>query len=332
MALDLGSSSTRVFVRNHGLQVEMPSVVAVESSSRRGQLGDVVAIGEEAREMLGRTPEHLHAIRPIREGRVANYPLTEALVREVIDQARGNQAFGKPRVLLCVHEGIDEVGRRALQDCVRAAGAREVQLLPKSVGAAVGSELPIHEATASMVIDMGDGTTELCLMSLGGVVEIATVRIGGHTLDGAIAGWIRESHGLLIGERTTEALKIGVGSAVTQSKPKTMRVRGRDINSAIPREIEVSSSDIQAALQPALAGIVEGIRQMMNRLSPDLAGDLSSHGVVLSGGSALLAGMVSFLRNQTGTPVVLAQDPLRATVTGAGWLLEERGHLERVLL
>jgi len=183
-----------------------------------------------------------------------------------------------------------------------------------------------------MVIDMGDGTTELCLMSLGGIVDIATIRIGGHTLDGAISGWIRESHGLIIGERSTEELKIAVGSAVAQSAPRSMRVRGRDMNSAIPREIQVSSSDIQAALQPALAGIVEGIRQMMDRLSPDLAGDLSSHGVVLCGGSALLNGMASFLRKQTGIPVVLAQDPLRATVTGAGWLLEERSHLERVLL
>jgi rod shape-determining protein MreB len=274
----------------------------------------------------------MHAIRPIREGRVANYPLTEALAREALDMALGGQSFSRPRVLLCVPQGIDEAERRALQDSVRAAGAREVQLLPKSIAAAVGSELPIHEATASMVIDMGGGTTEVCVMSLGGVVDLTTIRVGGHTLDAAITGWIRERHGLMVGERITEELKVNVGTAIQTPRPRSTRIRGRDMNSAVPRETEILSTDLLAAVQPALSSIVEGIRQMMNRLSPDLAGDLSQQGVVLSGGASMLRGMEAFLRQQTGTPMVLAQDPQRATVTGAGWLLEERTHLERVLL
>ena len=332
LALDLGSSTTRVFLQGRGLQVELPSVVAVESGRTSDSLGAVVAIGEEAREMLGRTPEHLHAIRPIREGRVQNYPLVEALIQEAIALSGRGHAFGRPRVLMCVPQRIDEVEKRALHDAVRSAGAREVLLLPKSVGAAVGSELPIHEATASMVMDMGGGSTELCVMSLGGIVDSSTIGIGGHTLDEAVKGWIREHYGLLLGERSTEALKVGVGSATAQPRQQAMRIRGRDINSAIPKEIEIRSSDIQAALQPALAGIVEGMRQLLNRLSPDLAGDLAENGVVLTGGTALLSGMVEHLRDQTGTPMVLAQDPLRATVNGAGWLLDEQQHLERVLL
>ena len=332
IALDLGTAYTRIYVRGEGVQAEFPTAVAVESGARPGQLGPVVAIGEDAKEMLGRTPDHLHAIRPIREGRVANYPLTEILVREAFERARRGHGMSKPRVLLCAPQGLDEIERRALQDSVRAAGAREVLMIPKSVCAAVGSELPVHEATASMVVDIGDGSTEICVMSLGGVVEMSTIGIGGHTFDEAIAGWIREQHGVLLGERLTEELKLGLGSAVDLPQPCSMLVRGQDLSSAIPRELEAKSTELTAAIQPALAGLVEGIRQMVNRLSPDLAGDLASHGVVLSGGSSMLEGIVPFFRSQTGIPIVRAEDPLRATVTGAGWLLEDRQQLDRLLL
>ena len=327
LAIDLGTSNTLVYVRGRGLAVEEPSVVAVE----RGRGGaHVVAVGGEAKRMVGRTPEHISADSPIRDGVIADFALAEALLRACIQRALGARPLVRPRVVVCVPFGITEVERRAVQESARAAGAREVSLVAKPMAAALGAGLPISEPLGNLIVDIGGGTTEVGVISLGGMVASASLRVAGNQMDEAIAAWIRKRHNILIGERTAEEVKLGVGSAIIPAEPQVFHVKGRDLGTGIPREIALSSADTAEALSEPLGLIAEVIRHTLERTPPELASDIVDNGMVLCGGASLLPGLVTWLRERTDLPVNLAGDPRRCAVLGAGYLLEHPDVLARV--
>lgn len=327
VAIDLGTSNTRVFVRGRGIVVEEPSVVAVE---RSGGGSRVLAIGAEAKRMLGRTPEHITAVNPIQYGVVSDFGLAEALLRACFERAVTSRPLVKPRMVVCVAESTTDVQRRAVQESARAAGVREVRLVPKSVAAAVGADLPIRQAVANLVIDIGGGTTEICVISLGGIVEVASVPVAGNAFDTAIAAWIRERHNVLVGERSAEEVKLAVGCALPGVHSRRTRVTGRDLTTGIPREVEVTSDDIAEGVRGPLHRVVEALRQLLSQLPPELSSDIADRGIVLSGGSASLPGMGRYLGEMTGLAVVQAEDPHRATACGAGRLLDDPEALGRL--
>ena len=327
LAIDLGTSTTRVYVRGRGIVVEEPSVVAVERT-RSGTR--VAAIGAEAKRMVGRTPEHITAARPIRDGVIADFELAEALLRACMSLALGNRPIVKPRLVICIPHGITEVERRAVQESARAAGAREVALVGKPMAAAIGAGLPIGDPIGNLVVDVGGGTTEVGVISLGGMVSSASIRVAGDALDRAISEWVRKRHNVLIGERTAEEVKCRVGCAVLPDEVKRVSVRGRDLGTGIPREISVDSADACEALQEPLGQILEALRQTLGSTPPELSADIVDQGLVLCGGTALLPGLSTLIRDQTDLPVVIAEDPRRCAVLGAGHLLEDAEMLSRV--
>ena len=329
LAIDLGTSNTLVVVRGRGIVVDEPSVVAVE---RMGGAQRVVAIGHEAKQMVGRTPENIEAIHPIQDGVIVDFDLAEALLRRCIERALGTRPFVKPRIVVCVPNRLQDVERRAIQESARSAGAREVYLVGKPIAAAIGSQLPIERPLGNMVIDVGGGTTEVGIISLGGPVVTKSAQIGGKHFDGAITNWIRDRHNVLVGSRTSEDTKLKVGCAVTADKGRSARITGRDLSSGIPREIEVTSDDISEALSGCLEQIVECLRETLKESPPELAADIIDQGLVLCGGSALLPGLDRYLREHTGLPIVMSEDPRRSTALGAGRLLEDQTTLTRVAL
>ena len=327
LAIDLGTSNTLVVVRGRGLVVDEPSVVAVE---RMGGAKRVVAIGHEARQMIGRTPENIEAIHPIQDGVIVDFDLAEALLRNCIERALGTHPFVKPRVVVCVPHRLQDVERRAIQDAARAVGAKEVFLIGKPIAAAIGAKLPIDRPLGNMVIDVGGGTTEVGIISLGGVVVTRSAQVGGNHFDAAITQWIQEHHNVLVGQRTSEETKIQVGSAVSGEHARSVRVTGRDLSSGIPREVEVTSDNISEALTDCLEQVLECLRLTLSESPPELAADITAQGLVLCGGSALLPGLDRFLRDRTGLPIVLSEDPRRSAAIGAGMLLEDQATLSRV--
>jgi rod shape-determining protein MreB len=329
LAIDLGTSNTLVVVRGRGIVVDEPSVVAVE---RMGGAQRVVAIGHDAKQMVGRTPENIEAIHPIQDGVIVDFDLAEALLRRCIERALGTRPFVKPRIIVCVPNRLQDVERRAIQDSARAAGAREVYLVGKPIAAAIGSQLPIERPLGNMVIDVGGGTTEVGIISLGGSVVTRSAQVGGKHFDSAITAWIRERHNVLVGSRTSEDTKLQVGCAITSEDTRKMRVTGRDLSTGIPREIEVTSDDVSEALSDCLEQIVECLRETLKESPPELAADIIDQGLVLCGGSALLPGLDRYLRDRTGLPIVLSEDPRRSTALGAGKLLEDQAALSRVAL
>lgn len=331
LAIDLGTSNTLVCVRGRGLVVEEPSVVAVE---RDGDSMHVVAVGTEARRMVGRTPEHIQAVRPIRDGIIADFALAEVLLRTAVEQALGQKPLVKPRIIVCVPVGTTDVERRAIQDSARKAGAREIHLVGKPTAAALGAGLPIHEASANMVVDIGGGTTELGIISMGGEVVTASIHAAGDHMDRAIVAAVQQHHNTLIGERTAEEIKFRIGHALPAADsppdPAAVRVKGRDLGTGIPRDVAVTRATITHALQPVLHDIVEGIRRALARTPPELCADIYDRGFVVCGGGALLRGLVDFLRDATGLPVIQAEDPLRCAALGASRLLDDPETLQRV--
>ena len=329
IAVDLGSTVTRVFVRGRGLVVESPSVVAVE---RAGSSGRVVAVGQEAKRMVGRTPEHMATVHPIREGIVGDYALLEALLRDALQRALTGKPVVGPRLLLCVPSSLSEVERKAVQESARAIGARQVQLISKSVAAALGAGLPVRSAGANLVLDLGGGLSEVSVLSLGGLVDTRVLRVSGAALDQEIVSYVQGRHKVLIGARSAEELKLAVGTAMRPTSPTEARVTGRDLTTGIPREVAISGDEVHYALYPVLKQLVEGLRATLAALTPELAADISDHGVVLTGGTALLGGLDVFLRDQTGLPMVVAEDPRTATIMGAGALLDDDALVERLAL
>ena len=328
LAVDLGTANTLIYVRGMGIVSNEPSVVAVRQDSRGGKT--VLAVGKEAKEMLGRTPGNIVAIRPMKDGVIADFEITAAMLRYFIRAAHNRSRLVKPRVIIGIPSGITEVERRAVREAVKSAGAREVYLIEQPIAAAIGAGLPITEPSGHMIVDIGGGTSDVAVISLAGIVCAKSVRVGGDKMDEAIIQHIKRRYNLLISERTAELIKITVGNAYPSDEVLTMDIKGRDLVAGVPRTLTVSSDEVRDALAEPVNAIVEAVKGTLERTPPELAGDVADRGIVLAGGGALLKGFDALLREETGLPVFLAEDPLSSVVIGAGKALEELNILRQV--
>jgi rod shape-determining protein MreB len=321
LAIDLGTANTLVFVRGEGIVVDEPSVVAVDDS------GEVYAVGSQAERMLGRTPATISAQRPLKDGVIADFEVTEQMLRHFIGRVLGSRR--RARLIVCAPSGITSVEARAVVDASLAAGARKVELIEEPIAAALGAGLDISEPAGKMVVDVGGGTSEVALLSMGGIVVSNSIRLGGYALDETIVAHVRGEHQLAIGSRTAEALKLSIGSAYPPEHESTAEIRGRDLVSGLPRELTLTSDEVRRALGPTVTAIVEGIKQTLDRTPPALASDLAVNGILLAGGGTLLGGFGERVQAETGMPVRLADSPLTCVVTGAGEALAEPSNKKR---
>jgi rod shape-determining protein MreB and related proteins len=328
LAIDLGTANTLIYLRGRGIVSNEPSVVAVQQDARSGRR--VIAVGKEAKEMLGRTPGNIVAIRPMKDGVIADFEITAAMLKYFINSAHEGSKFVRPRIIVAIPSGITEVEKRAVREAAESAGAREVYLIEQPLAAAIGAGLPINEPSGNMIVDIGGGTSDVAVISLGGIVYSRSVRIAGDKMDEAIIQHVKRKYNLLIGERTAELIKIGIGTAYPTEEELTMDIKGRDLVSAMPRTLTVTSSEIREALFEPLNGMVEAVKVVLEHTPPELAGDIADRGIVLAGGGALLKNIDTLLRKETGLPVFLAEDPLSAVVIGAGKALEKLDLLRRV--
>ncbi len=327
VAIDLGTANTLVYVPKQGVVVSEPSVVAIAKKDRR-----VMAVGNEAREMVGRTPDSIIAQRPLKDGVIADYKTTESMIRYFINKALGGVRLFAPEVMIAVPAGITSTERRAVIDATLNAGARAAYLMKQPIAAAIGAGIPIGSPTGHMIIEIGGGTSEIAVISLGGIVAHASVRVGGTKLDSAIQEYIRKTYNLGIGDRTAEQLKIEIGSALPLKRPLTLDVRGSDVVSGLPKTVEISSDDITEAIQEELHAIVEAVKSVLQQTPPELAADVIDKGMVLSGGSALLRHMDDLLERATGVPAYVADDCLLNVVKGTGIALENLDSYKRSLV
>lgn len=325
MGIDLGTASTLVYLKNEGIVLCEPSVVAIEAGT-----SNVLAVGEEAKRMLGRTPGNIVAIRPMRDGVIADFEITEAMLRYFIKKVHNSRRLVRPRVVIAVPSGITEVEKRAVKDSALHAGAREVFMLEEPVAASIGVGLPIQEPSGNMIIDIGGGTTEMAVISLAGVVFSKSIRIGGDEMDEAIINYLKRTYNLMIGERTAEEIKIRIGSGYPLEEEMTMDVRGRDLVAGLPKMINVTSEEIREALSEPIAQIVEAVRITLERTPPELSADLIEKGLIMAGGGALLRGFDKLISEETGLPVHIADDPLTAVALGTGKVLSELRYLKRL--
>ena len=327
MAIDLGTANTLVYVRGRGIVLDEPSVVAINRDS-----GGILAVGLEARDMIGRTPGNIVAIRPLKDGVIADFDTTERMLRYFIQKVHRRRYLAKPRIVVCVPSGITGVEQRAVKDAGYAAGARKVYIIEEPMAAAIGAGLPIHEPTGNMVVDIGGGTTEVAVISLGGIVTTGSIRVGGDALDQAIINWIKREYSLLLGERTAELIKQRIGSAFHFANEPDAEIPGRDLATGLPKTIVVSAAEIRKALEEPVNAIVNAVKNTLDRTPPELASDIINQGIMLTGGGALLLGLDERLRKETGLPIHVAEDPLRAVVIGTGKCIEEFEALEKVLI
>jgi len=323
IAIDLGTANTLVFVRGEGIVASEPSVVAVDTLS-----GAVHAVGEEAQRMIGRTPATITAVRPLRHGVIADFEVTEKMLRHFMGRVRGSRHV-RPRVMMCAPSGITDVERRALTEACKAAGARSVHLIEEPLAAAIGAGLAIEEPRANVVVDVGGGTSEVAVISLGGIVVSRSLRVGGYDLDDAAAAWLRNTHGLAIGETTAERVKLEVGSVAPDRTDGHCKVRGRDPVSGLPRQVDVASEELRQALEARVVEIVAEVKAALENTPPELASDVLQRGIVLAGGGALLRGFAARLERETNVPTRLAESPLTCVALGAGKALDEIELLER---
>jgi rod shape-determining protein MreB len=321
LAIDLGTANTLIYVKGQGIVCNEPSVVAVQKEARGGR--KVLAVGAEAKKMLGRTPGNIVAIRPLKDGVIADFEITEAMLRYFIQKIHNRKTLVRPRIIICVPFGITEVEKRAVKESAESAGAREVYLIEEPMAAAIGAGLPITEPTGNMIVDIGGGTTEVAVISLAGVVFSKSVRVGGDKMDEAISQYIKRKYNLLVGERTAELIKITIGSAYPAQEIQTMEIKGRDLVAGVPKTVEISDEEIRDSLLEPINQIVEAVRIALERTPPELASDIVDKGIVLAGGGALLRNLDVLLREETGLPIMLADDPLTAVVMGAGRALDE---------
>jgi rod shape-determining protein MreB len=327
MGIDLGTANTLVHVRGKGIVLEEPSVVALHSETRA-----VLAVGEEAKRMIGRTPGNIVAIRPMKDGVIADFDVTQTMLRYFITKAAARKALVRPRVVIAVPSGVTEVERRAVIDATLQAGAREAYLIEEPMAAAIGAGLPVHEPTGNMVVDIGGGTTEVAIISLGGIVTSRSIRVAGDELDEAIVNYIKKQYNLLIGERTAENVKIKIGSAGPSEAEEYAEVRGRDLVTGLPKTLRVTAVEIRKALGEPVNMIVEALKVTLERTPPELAADIMDRGIMLTGGGSLLHGFDRLVSRETGMPVHMADEPLHCVVMGAGKVLEEIETLRRILL
>ena len=330
MAIDLGTANTLVYVKGQGIVCNEASVVAVQKDARGA--GRILAVGIEAKRMLGRTPGNIVAIRPLRDGVIADFETTGAMLRYFIRKVHNRRALVRPRIVICVPNGITEVEKRAVREATESAGAREVYLMEEPMAAAIGAGLPVTEPIGNMIVDIGGGTTEVAVISLAGVVFSRSVRSGGDKMDEAISQYIKRRYNLLIGERTAELVKITIGSASPTEETHTMEIKGRDLVAGVPKVVELSAEEIRDSLIEPTNQIVEAVRVALERTPPELASDIVDKGIVLSGGGALLRNLDILLSGETGLPVVQAEEPLTAVVMGAGKALEELSLLREVAI
>ncbi len=328
LAIDLGTANTLIYVKHEGIVSNEPSVVAVQKNDRGGKR--VLAVGAEAKKMLGRTPGSIVAIRPLKDGVIADFEITEAMLRYFIHKVHNRNTLVRPRIIIGVPFGITEVEKRAVRESAESAGAREVYLMEQPMAAAIGAGLPITEPTGNMIVDIGGGTTEVAVISLSGIVFSRSVRVGGDKMDEAISQFIKRKHNLLVGERTAELIKITIGSAYPGDEIQTMEIKGRDLVAGIPKTVMITDEEIRDSLLDPINQIVEAVRVSLERTPPELASDIVDRGIILSGGGALLRSLDSLLKEETGLPVMLADDPLTSVVMGAGKTLDEISLLRQV--
>jgi len=330
MAIDLGTANTLVYVKGRGIVLNEPSVVAIVEVKGKKQ---VLAVGEEAKRMLGRTPGNIRAIRPLRDGVIADFEVAEEMIKYFIRNVHNRRSFASPLVVICVPSGSTAVERRAIQESAESAGARKVYLIEEPMAAAIGAGLPVTEPTGSMVVDIGGGTTEVAVLSLGGIVYARSVRVGGDKMDEAIIGYIRRNHNLLVGEGSAARIKETIGSACPpeEGEGRTMEIKGRDLMNGVPKELIISERQIAESLAEPVGAIIEAVKSALEHTAPELAADIVDKGIVLTGGGALLSNMDYVLRYATGLPVSIADSPLTCVVLGTGRAMEEMKKLRHVL-
>lgn len=328
LAIDLGTANTLIFVKGKGIISNEPSVVAVQKDARGGSR--VQAVGMEAKQMLGRTPGSIIAIRPMKDGVIADFEVAEAMLRYFIQKVHNRKSLVRPRIIIGVPSGITQVEKRAIRESAQEAGAREVYLIEEPMAAAIGAGLPISEPSGSMIVDIGGGTTEVAVISLSDIVLSISVKVGGDKMDEAIVAYIKKKYNLLIGERMSEQIKITVGSAYPAEEVLNVEVKGRDLIEGVPKTIEINNKEIFEALEEPVTRIVEAIRNALERTPPELAADIVDKGIVLAGGGALLKGMDDRLRDETDLPIIIAEEPLTCVVMGAGQVLSELKLLKQI--
>ncbi len=328
LAIDLGTANTLVYVKGKGIVLNEPSVVAVHRDLRGTK--KILAVGSDAKRMLGKTPGNIVAIRPMKDGVIADFEITGAMLRHFILRVHNRRTFVRPRIIISIPSGITPVERRAVKETAESAGAREVYLIEEPMAAAIGAGLPITEPVSSMVVDIGGGTTEVAVISLAGIVYSKSVRVAGDRIDNAIVQYIKRKYSLLIGERTGEMIKIAIGCAYPDNELKTVDVKGRDLISGIPKIVEINSEEVMEAMAEPVSVIVNAIRDALENAPPELAGDIVDRGIVLAGGGALLRNLDVLLREETGLPITIADDPLSAVARGAGMALDELDILKEV--
>jgi rod shape-determining protein MreB and related proteins len=325
MGIDLGTASTLVFVKGRGIVLNEPSVVAIQKGTNR-----VLAVGEEAKNMLGRTPGSIVAIRPLKDGVIADFEITESMLRYFIRKVHNRKALIRPRIVVAIPSGITEVEKRAVKDSAEHAGAREVYLIEEPMAAAIGVGLPVQEAAGNMIVDIGGGTSEVAIISLAGIVFSRSVRVGGDELDEAIIQYLKRTYNLLIGPRMAEMIKINIGSTYPLEEELTMEVKGRDLVAGLPKTMTVNSEEIRDAMAEPISTVIEAVRISLERCPPELSADLVDRGMVLAGGGAMLRGLDKLLSEETGLPVNIADEPIESVVLGTGKVLQELRFLKRI--
>lgn len=329
LGIDLGTANTLVYLKGKGIIIREPSVVALRENKE-----GVLAVGDEAKRMIGRTPGNIIAVRPMKHGVIADFDVTETMIRYFITKAHRRTKLVRPRVIICVPSGITEVEKRAVLDATTNAGAREAYLIEETMAAAIGAGLPVHEPTGNMIVDIGGGTTEVAIISLGGIVSSRSIRIGGDDMDQSIIQYIKKKYKLMIGERTAEEIKIDIGSAVLEEgwKENKKEIRGRDMVTGLPKTLTVSPDEIKEALEEPITAIVDAVKYTLEQTPPELSADVMDRGIVLTGGGALLRGLDKLIMEETEMPVLLAEDPLDCVVKGTGIALEEIKTLKSILV
>lgn len=313
IGVDLGTATVLIYLQGKGIVLREPSVVAIDKQNNR-----LIAVGEEARRMLGRTPGYIVAVRPLREGVIADYEVTERMLRYFMAKAYGRRWFGKPRLMVCIPSGITNVEERAVRQAALQAGAREAYLIEEPLAAALGAGLDISEPEGSMVVDIGGGTTDIAVLSLGGIVYSRSLRVGGDKFDAALVQYIRRRYNLLIGEQTAEELKINIGTAHPGARRETMAIRGRDLVTGLPKTVEVTSAETLEAMREPIEAVIGAIKEVLERTPPELAADIVDKGIVMTGGGSLLHGLDLLIQEETGLPVQVAEDPISSVALGTG--------------
>ena len=327
MGIDLGTANTLVYIKGQGIVVREPSVVAIRDDSK-----DVLAVGEEAKRMIGRTPGNIVAIRPMKDGVIADFDITQSMLSYFIQKAAAKKGVVSPRIAICVPFGVTEVEKRAIEEAARNAGAKDAFLIEEPMAAAIGAGLRIEEPEGNMVVDIGGGTSEIAIISLGGIVTAKSIRLGGDELDEAIVNYVKKEYSLMIGERTAEDVKIRIGSAYKEGEEMEMEIRGRDLISGLPKTMQISSSEVRDALRDPVNSIVDGIKSTLEKTPPELASDIMENGIMLTGGGALLKGLDKLVKEETGMPVKIAENPLDCVAIGTGKSVEDQEIFEKVLM